>query len=196
MRAALACLLAVLGLALVAPTAHAAPAPNRCTVLLGHPDQVAKAATGASAVFAAKVTKAAPGAANHKLTNLQVQVLAGFKGPVRKGGTAAVQVSGTGKRPAAGATYLFFAKRHGKGLSADLCGHVVKLAKGLTQQLSAKLKADLSGGAQAATVRLSPPNPDVRDLPALSRLVAPGLGVALFGLLGLLLFRRLGREKS
>ena len=203
-RSVLAASLAAATVALVGPTATAAPAATSCTVKIGSKSAVAAAAGKVDAVFAASVksvsTPVAGGANGSATEFVTAHVISGFKGSPRKGGTAAVGMQQSGRQDVAirkGATYLFFADQKGAGFTASLCGGAVRLRKGLTDALATQLKADLGGSsANGQTVTLSEPSGGVRDLPALSRIAAPGAGVALFGLLGLLFVRRLGRERS
>jgi hypothetical protein len=197
-RPALAAVLAAAAVAAAAPSATAAPAADGCTVRTGSKAAVVAAASKVDAVFAAKVQSVSPHSspAGGSVATVHARVLLGLQGQPRKGGAATIEL-GPGKPalPKPASTYLFFADQDGGVFSADLCGGVVRLRKGLTDKLAATLKADLADSAGGVDVTLSEPSGGVRDLPALSRIAAPGAGVALFGLLGLLFVRRLGRER-
>lgn len=181
-------------------TAVQSPIPTSCTVKLGQPASVRRAARGTDAVFAAKVlhTTQLRGGRGDSAWQLHVRVTAGFRGAARKGGPADIQLAGSVRRvPAEGSTYLFFVRQEAGGFVAEACGGVQRLAKGVTSTLRHQMAAALASGNDTAPpeVDFGPVNGSAHDLPALGRLVAPGAGLALLGVLGLILFRRLGREQ-
>jgi len=204
-------LLALIGLMGMTPAPAQAQAPrvaSQCTVDLADADAVRTAAAGADAVFAARVVQvrqrkvpaAVSGGGQTRVPEWTVRVLARYQGVVSARRLAGVLITAKGdgkvKRPAKHATYLFFAQLQGRLFSASECGGAVRLAHGLTPQLGRRLTADLQQSSdQGVDVHLDAPSGGARDLPHLGRLVAPGAGVALFGVLGLLLVGRLGRER-
>jgi hypothetical protein len=200
LRAPAAGLLVALALPLAGGSAPAAAAPARpsCTLKLASKDAVVAAAAKVDAVFVAKVRSVDPhpGPPGGSVATVHAQVVLGLQGQPRKGGPAVLELGpGASTPPRAGTTYLFFAKRDGAGFDVDLCGGAVWLRKGLTSSLRDRLRTDLQGSESGVQVTLAPPSGDAHDLPALSRVAAPGAGIALFGVLGLLLVRRLGRER-
>lgn len=98
-----------------------------------------------------------------------------------------------------GATYLFFADRldGSDRLSASRCGGTTVLPRGLGADLERELKQvfDDTAAPEPTPVTLSEPAGGTDEPPALGRSVAPGVAISLVGVLGLLLFWRLGRRR-
>jgi hypothetical protein len=180
-------------------------APSTCTVKLSDKSSVLHAADGANAVIAARLTKAVktpppatlnvPRPAHWTYT---IRVVHTFRGSAQPG--TAVMLTQTprlrrlGKALSKG-TYLFFVHQAGPTFTAKRCGGAALMTHGLTKGLRSQLTADLStspGGGVA--VQLTAPQGGVRDVPSLNRMIAPGVGLALIGLLGLLLVGRIARE--
>ncbi|MCL2543797.1 MAG: hypothetical protein FWE71_15240 [Nocardioidaceae bacterium] len=213
--AGLVCALA--GVGATSSPAGAAPDPSAasrsaqpCTVKLGDRTAVQQAAAHTDAVFAAKVdsvTKSSAGGstgraqAGSAVWMHKVHVLAGFSGAPHKGGSAQVILTPEGTGPAnkldRHGTYVFFATQEGDHFTAPRCGGAVLLRKGLTSAVRKDLGSALSQPAsQGVDLTWTTPKGGVRSLPRYSRLVAPGAGLILIGLLGLVLVGRLGRERA
>ncbi|HWU21794.1 MAG TPA: hypothetical protein VN088_09725 [Nocardioides sp.] len=181
--------------AVTAVTAPAAVARS-CTVKVWSKTAVQQAAEGADAVIVARITKAVKASTSWGYT---IRVVATFRGAAQHGATATMrQVPATG-RPGTpltkGATYLLFLHQKGARFTAERCGGSVLLAHGLSPALRSKLSAALTVPAgPGVTVQWSEPKGGVRNVPSLNRLIAPGVGLALIGVLGLMLIARMARS--
>ncbi|HJQ05854.1 MAG TPA: hypothetical protein VJ872_10440 [Nocardioides sp.] len=202
-----------LGLVAAPSGAPAGAAPratttSACTVHPRDKAAVQKAAAGVDAVIAARITKAVktPGPPLNSVQHpaywtYTIRVAATFRGSAQHGATATlVQVPlryTPEKSLTKGATYLLFVKQQNSGFASARCGGSVLLAHGLSRSLRDKLTADLgTPGGTGASIRWTQPTAGIRDVPSLNQLIAPGVGLALIGVLGLLLIGRLAREKS
>lgn len=98
-----------------------------------------------------------------------------------------------------GATYLFFAEGDPAAgpLTTTGCGAATRITGGLTSRLRDVLDAALQEPEPEPTpeVALAAPEGGSGDAPSLTRLAAPGVAVALIGLLGLALLARIGRRR-
>ncbi|GAB3853634.1 hypothetical protein GCM10028801_06600 [Nocardioides maradonensis] len=190
---------------------HARPratTASSCTVKPWDKTSVQKAAEGVSTVIAARITKAVktPGPPLNSVQHpaywtYTIRVVATFRGSAQPGATATLtQVPvryRLGRSLRKRATYLLFLDQQRTGFTSARCGGSVLLAHGLSKALRNKLTADLgTPGGSGTTVQWNPPANGVRDVPSLNRLIAPGVGLALIGVLGLLLIGRLARERS
>ena len=188
--------------------ASRATTASACTVHPYDKAAVQKAAEGVDAVIAARITKAVktPGPPLNSVRHpaywtYTIRVAATFRGSAQPGVTATLtQVPlryRPGKSLTKGATYLLFLKQQHGGFTSARCGGSVLLAHGLSTALRNKLTADLgTPGGTGVSIQWTSPAAGVRDVPSLNQLIAPGVGLALIGVLGLLLIGRLAREKS
>lgn len=192
--------------AVVRATPHATTASS-CAVKAWDKGSVQKAADGVDAVIAARITKAVktPGPPLNSVQHpaywtYTIRVVATFRGSAQPGATATLtQVPlryRLGKSLTKRATYLLFLDQQRTGFTAARCAGSVLLPHGLSKALRNKLTADLgTPGGTGVSVQWTQPT-HVRDVPSLNQLVAPGVGLALIGVLGLLLIGRLARERS
>lgn len=181
---------------------------SSCSVNAWDKASVQKAAEGVDVVVAARITKVVkvPGPPLNSVRDsgywtYTIRIAATFRGAAQRGATATMTQVPLKRRPGTAltrrATYLLFLHRHGAGFTSDRCGGSVLLKQGLSTGLRSKLTADLSTPAVAGvTVQWRQPDGGVRDVPSLNRLIAPGVGLALIGVLGLLLIARLARERG
>jgi hypothetical protein len=100
-----------------------------------------------------------------------------------------------------GATYVFFVngERGMDHLLAGACSGTTKLAGGLTAEMQSQLEETLGGPPPEEAVpdySLMAPEDGARSTPSLGRLAAPGVAVALIGVLGLLLLARIASRRT
>ena len=93
-------------------------------------------------------------------------------------------------------TYLFFVRRQGDQLLAERCEGTQLLPDGLGEGQRETLMEFLNPGEAPQSVVLSRPDDGAGEPPRLSRVLAPGAAITLFGLLGLVVVVRLSRVRA
>lgn len=194
-----AVLMAVLGAGLLV---LATPAPAQaCTCATQDTESFARQARAVFTGTVGEVVVARPGGAdNNAEYTHEVSVDLVYKGrvdsPEIEVVTGGRQSGGCGLgRLAADENYTFFVRLQGEVLMAAPCGGTSRTRPALTAQLEA-----LYGEGMAPTPAPTPVEAEITPVAAaaepadLSRALAPGAAMVLIGLLGLMLFRRLGRR--
>lgn len=177
-----------------------------CTVKPWDKTAVQQAAVGVDSVIAARIVKVVktPGPPLNSVRDsgywtYTIRVVATFRGSAQNGVTATMTQVPVTRRPGTPltrrATYLLFLHQQGARFTAERCGGSALLPHGLSKALRSKLTADLTAPAgSGVTVQWSQPTSGPRNVPSLNRLMAPGVGLVLIGVLGLLLIGRMARS--
>jgi Tissue inhibitor of metalloproteinase len=155
---------------------------------------------GADFVFSGTVTMASGPTTSGKtqVMSYDVKVDRVYKGDITSARTTVKSAADETSCGLTGMTadnrYLFFVRAAGANLKANRCGGTKPATSSLTQKIVALL------GAGSTPI---PPTPEAATFtpvadaepPPLTRLAAPGAAALIIGLLGLLVFGRLGRVR-
>lgn len=208
MKVVLRVLVLLVAALLAAPPAVGAPvsvvAAQDCPPFdLTDADQLRAKLAGADAVFegrVADVVRAQTGDGVNRYAH-QVRVQTVYSGDLGRGEEVAVVTEGPGAdglgRLQDDARYLFFTQTQDDGtVAADACGGTTVLDERLQGAQVTLIQTLVAEAAQErAAVSLTVPPSGIEPTPSLTRLVVPGIAVAVLGLLGLFLVISIGARR-